>query len=92
MTLYNVHSFSTYVSIGKVHSQDMIGDTLEYEKTGTPIIGIENLQIIGRITRSIKSRIESAVNSFSLPSSLGVGLAVGSHAAFSETGSAYFAQ
>ena len=92
MALDNVHSFSTYVSIRKVHSQDMIGDTVEYEKTGTPIIGIENLQIIGRITRSIKSRIESAISSFSLPGSLGVGLAVGSHAPFSETGSAYLAQ
>jgi hypothetical protein len=92
MASYNVHSFSTYVSIGKVHSQDMIGDTVEYEKTGTPIIGIENLQIIGRITRSIKSRIESAISSFSLPGSLGVGLAVGSHAPFSETGSAYLAK
>jgi hypothetical protein len=70
----------------------MLVDTLGYEKRGPPIIGIENLQIIGRITRSIKSRIESAINSFSLPGSLGVGLAVGSHAAFSETGSAHFAQ
>jgi hypothetical protein len=70
----------------------MLVDTLEYEKTGTPIIGIENLQIIGRITRSIKSRIESAISSFSLPCSLGVGLAVGSHAPFSEIGSAYLPQ
>jgi hypothetical protein len=70
----------------------MLVDTLEYEKTGTPIIGIENLQIIGRITRSIKSRIESAISSFSLPCSLGVGLAVGSDVAFSEIGSAYLAQ
>jgi hypothetical protein len=92
MASYNVHSFSTYNSIRKVHSQDMIGDTVEYEKTGTPIIGIENLQIIGRITRSIKSRIESAISSFSLPGSLGVGLAVGSHAPFSEVGSAYLAE
>ena len=92
MTSYNVHGFSTYVSITKVHSQDMIGDTVEYEKTGTPIIGIENLQIIGRITRSIKSRIESAISSFSLPGSLGVGLAVGSHAPISEIGSAYLAE
>ena len=92
MTSYNVHGFSTYVSITKVHSQDMIGDTVEYEKTGTPIIGIENLQIIGRIARSIKSRIESAISSFSLPGSLGVGLAVGSYAPFSQTGSAHFAQ
>ena len=92
MTSYNVHSFSTYVSITKVHSQDMIGDTVGYEKTGTPIIGIENLQIIGRIARSIKSRIESAISSFSLPCSVGVGLAVGSHAPFSEVGSAYLAE
>jgi hypothetical protein len=70
----------------------MLVDTLEYEKTGTPIIGIENLQIIGRITRSIKRRIESAISSFSLPCSLGVGLAVGSHAPFSEIGSAYLPQ
>ena len=70
----------------------MIGDTVEYEKTGTPIIGIENLRIIGQITRSIKSRIESAISSFSLPGSVGVGLAVGSHAAFSEIGSAYLAE
>jgi hypothetical protein len=70
----------------------MLVDTLEYEKTGSPIIGIENLQIIGRITRSIKSRIESAISSFSLPCSLGVGLAVGSHAPFSEIGSAYLPQ
>jgi hypothetical protein len=68
----------------------MIGDTVQYEKAGTPIIGIENLQIIGRITRSIKSRIGSAVSSFSFPSSLG--LAVGSHAPFSAPGSAYLAQ
>jgi hypothetical protein len=92
MTLHNVHSFSTYVSITKVHSQDMIRDTVGYEKTGTPIIGIENLRIIGQITRSIKSRIESAISSFSLPRSLGIGLAVGSHAPFSETGSAYLAK
>lgn len=92
MTSYNVHSFSTYVSITKVHSQDMIGDTVEYEKTGTPIIGIETLQIIGRITRSIKSRIESAISSFSPPGSLGVGLAVGSHAPISEIGSAFLAE
>ena len=92
MTLYNVHSFSPYDSIGKVHSQDMIGDTVEYEKTGTPIIGIETLQIIGRITRSIQSRIASAISSFSLPGSFGVGLAVGSHAPFSEVGSAYLAE
>ena len=92
MTLDNVQSFSSYISIRRVHSQDMIGDTVQYEKTGTPIIGIENLQIIGRITRSIKSRIESAISSFTLPCSLGVGLAVGSHAGFSETGSAYFQQ
>lgn len=92
MTLDNVHSFSTYVSIRKVHSQCMLGNTLEYEKTGSPIIGIENLQIIGRITRSIKCRIESAISSFSLPGSLGVGLAVGSDAPFSEIGSAYFTQ
>ena len=92
MTSYNVHSFSTYVSIRKAHSQDMIRDTVGYEKTGTPIIGIENLQIIGRITRSIKSRIASAISSFSLPGSLGVGLAVGSHAPFSEIGSASFTQ
>jgi hypothetical protein len=70
----------------------MIGDTVQYEKTGTPSIGIENLQIIGRITRSIKSRIESAINSFSIASSIGAGLAVGSYAPFSETGSAYFAE
>jgi hypothetical protein len=70
----------------------MLVDTLEYEKTGTPIIGIENLQIIGRITRSIKSRIQSAISSFSIASSIGAGLAVGSYAPFSETGSAYFAQ
>jgi hypothetical protein len=70
----------------------MIVDTVEYEKTGTSIIGIENLQIIGRITRSIKSRIASAISSFSLPGSLGGGLAVGSYAPFSETGSAYLAQ
>jgi len=92
MTSYNVHSFSTYVSITKVHSQDMIRDTVGYEKTGAPIIGIENLQIIGRITRSIKSRIESAISSLSLPGSFGPGLAVGSDAPFSEIGSAYFAQ
>ena len=92
MTLDNVQSFSSYISIRRVHSQDMIGDTVQYEKTGTPIIGIENLQIIGRITRSIKGRIESAINSFSLPRSLGVGLAAGSHAPFSATGSAHFAQ
>jgi hypothetical protein len=70
----------------------MIRDTVGYEKTGPPIIGIENLRIIGQITRSIKSRIESAISSFSLPGSFGPGLAVGSYAAFSQTGSAYLAQ
>jgi hypothetical protein len=70
----------------------MILHTLGYEKTGTPIIGIENLQIIGRIIRTIKSRIDAAVNSFSIPCSIGTGLAVGSYAAFSQTGSAYLAQ
>jgi hypothetical protein len=70
----------------------MIGDAVKYEKTGTPIIGIENLRIVGRITRSIKSRIESAISSLSLQGSLEVGLAVGSHAASSEVGSAYFAE
>ena len=92
MALDNVQSFSTYVSITKVHSQDMIRNTVGYEKTGTPIIGIENLRIIGQITRSIKSRIASAISSFSLPGSLRVGLAVGSHAPFSEVGSAYLAE
>ena len=92
MTLYSVHSFSTYVSIREVHSQCMLVDTLAYEKTGSPFIDIENLQVIARITRSIKGRIEAAVTSFSLPGSLGVGLAVGSHAPFSETGSAYLAK
>jgi hypothetical protein len=92
MTLDNVQSFSSCVSIWKVRSQGMIGDTVQYEKTGTPIIGIENLQIIGRITRSIKGRIEAAIDSFSFPGSLGVGLAMGSHAPFSEIGSAYLPQ
>jgi hypothetical protein len=92
MTSYNVQSFSTYVSIRAVHSQGMLLGTQGYEKTGPPFISIDNLQIIGRITRSIKGRIESAIDSFSLPGSFGAGLAVGSHAPFSETGSAYFAQ
>ena len=92
MALDNVHSFSTYNSSWEVHSQCMLVDTVGYEKAGPPIIGIENLQIIGRITRSIKSRIESAISSCSLPGSVRVGLAVGSHAPFSETGSAYLAE
>jgi hypothetical protein len=70
----------------------MVVDTAGYEKTGPPFIGIDDLRVIGRIIRPIKSRIEAAISSLSSPGSLGAGLAVGSYAAFSQTGSAYLAQ
>ena len=92
MTSYNIQSFSSFVRIRKGGSQGMLVDTVGYEKTGPPFIGIDDLRVIGRITRPIKSRIEAAISSLSSPGSFGAGVAVGSYAAFSETGSAYLAQ
>jgi hypothetical protein len=92
MTSCDVRSSSRFVSIQDAGSQSMIVDTCGYEKSGTPIISIDDLKVIGRIVRPIKARIEGAGTNTTIPSSLGAHLAVGSYAAFSETGSAYIAQ
>lgn len=88
----NVQSLSVFICIRNERSQGMLVDTLGYEKTGPPFIGIEDLKAIGRIIGPIKGRIQAAITSLSIPGSLGAGLAVGSYAAFSQTGSAYLAQ
>ena len=51
---------SSFVGIWEGSSQSMLRYTPEYEKQGTPIIGIEDLRALGQIIRPIKTRIESA--------------------------------
>jgi hypothetical protein len=42
-------------------SQSMLSYTPDYEKQGTPIIGIEDLRALGQIIRPIRTRIGSTL-------------------------------
>ena len=75
-----VTNSSSFRGIWETTLQSMLSYPQDYEKQGTPIIGIEDLRALGQIIRPIKARIESA--SCCSPGTGVFSLGTGSHEAF----------